>query len=110
MIECDLFPGCFIMTGHAVGWECIGNVVGIRNVAVIVFVTSETVPGKTGPLIVCMTIAAKDKSVRPAKFETGKLNMVKLSTLPLILIVANVAVGGKSKGAMCRRDCLLVFS
>ena len=110
MIEGDLLPGRFIMAGHTIRRKRIGNVVGIGNIAVIVFVASETIPGKTDPLIICMAFAAKDKSVRPAKFETGKLNMVKLSTLPLILIVANVAVGGKSKGAMCRRDCLLVFS
>lgn len=103
MIEGDLLPGRFIMAGHAVRRKRIGNMVGIRNIAVIVFVTSKTVLRKTSPLIVSMAIAAKDKSVRPTQFKAGVLNVIKLSTLPSILIMAEVAVCRKTVSVMSRR-------
>lgn len=109
VIECDLLPGGFIMTGHAVRRKRIRNVVGIRNIAVIVFVASETIVRKADPLIICVAIAAKDKSMSPAQFKACILNMIKLSTLPPILIMAEVAVCRKSVSVMSRRCRLQVI-
>lgn len=97
MIEGDRSPGGFVMTDHTICRECIGDMVGISNGAVISLVASETFPRQTGILVVHVTIAAHHNRMDSPQFKPAELHMIKLSAFPLILIVANVTVGGESK-------------
>lgn len=58
MIEGNLLPRCLIVAVHAIRGKCIGNMIGIGNVGIIVFMTAETIMGKACKLVIDVTIAA----------------------------------------------------
>lgn len=55
-----------------------------------------------------MAVAAKSQGMSSPQFKAAELHMIKLSSLPPILIVAYIAVSGKSKSAMGGLHGLLI--